>query len=500
MDNCNFIFGVGKMLKKVECFISWNDITALVDNDCSKQGKYYQGLQIIHPNELRNYNVNYIFISTKRDLDSLCNQIISMGIDPNKIICLGTYLLQYRKIDNPVIERFYYSDLKYAYDCAAEIGAENLLHVGDTLTEYGVSIRCDDRMARWYKHIRQEQGLLNFNKLVYTNGLYDAVFYRTQDIPLHKYNAAFLGFATSLSQQLFLSLLHALPVRYLIVRLTHKISAISDMIKKAKDEGCFVRRKLSYCATLLIVDKYPERNKDISIYIMKHKEFHMPITGIPEFKEIWAGNSSCVPKDALCDNVGDNISYLNVLLNECTGLYWIWKHSRSVYVGLCHYRRYFLYTDGVSGSVEHMLKPREALLYLVDYDIILLHHSSNYLRDGVLRCIEESVQTEAFTVGMNLVKRFISERQPDYIDSFERVMSGMVMFNCNMFITKKTIFDRYADWLFSFLIDAAKAFDPSGYDDYSKRIIGFIAERMLTVWLMKEDLKIKELPLWQVEG
>lgn len=73
-------------------------------------------------------------------------------------------------------------------------------------------------------------------------------------------------------------------------------------------------------------------------------------------------------------------------------------------------------------------------------------------------------------------------------------MNGHSAFLCNMFVTRREILNRYCEWLFSFLIEAAEAIDVEGYDSYSQRVIGFFAERMWTVWLRKNKLKIKELP------
>ena len=38
-----------------------------------------------------------------------------------------------------------------------------------------------------------------------------------------------------------------------------------------------------------------------------------------------------------------------------------------------------------------------------------------------------------------------------------------------------------------------------GQSDYSKRIIGFFAERMMTVWVIKNRLKVKELPYFTID-
>lgn len=47
------------------------------------------------------------------------------------------------------------------------------------------------------------------------------------------------------------------------------------------------------------------------------------------------------------DNIGENISELNPLLNEMTAIYWFWKNYRPLpdYVSFNHYRRLFKQTD-----------------------------------------------------------------------------------------------------------------------------------------------------------
>ena len=73
-----------------------------------------------------------------------------------------------------------------------------------------------------------------------------------------------------------------------------------------------------------------------------------------------------------------------------------------------------------------------------------------------------------------------------------------------MFVTRRDIFDAYCKWLFSFYLDATEEILRTvGLDEITgnpRRIIGFFSERMMTIWLWKNRLRIKELDFMFVEG
>lgn len=60
-------------------------------------------------------------------------------------------------------------------------------------------------------------------------------------------------------------------------------------------------------------------------------------------------------------------------------------------------------------------------------------------------------------------------------------------------IMPKSIYDCYCEWLFSILFEVLKDLDLSEYDKNSQRAVGFMAERLLTVWLLNQNYRIKEL-------
>ena len=78
-----------------------------------------------------------------------------------------------------------------------------------------------------------------------------------------------------------------------------------------------------------------------SIFVATHKKFEFPLPDnyIPILVGSYKFDLSIYQRD---DDGEFQISYKNKNYCELTGLYWIWKNIRTDYVGLCHYRRYFI--------------------------------------------------------------------------------------------------------------------------------------------------------------
>ena len=62
-----------------------------------------------------------------------------------------------------------------------------------------------------------------------------------------------------------------------------------------------------------------------------------------------------------------------------------------------------------------------------------------------------------------------------------------------MIIARNKIFDDYCEWLFSILDELENRVDTSEYDDYQKRVFGFISERLFNVYLHFNKLKFKSV-------
>lgn len=57
------------------------------------------------------------------------------------------------------------------------------------------------------------------------------------------------------------------------------------------------------------------------------------------------------------------------------------------------------------------------------------------------------------------------------------------------------MFDEYCEWLFNILFEVENRTDISNYDSYNKRLYGFLSERLINIWVMQQNLKVKEYPV-----
>ena len=68
-----------------------------------------------------------------------------------------------------------------------------------------------------------------------------------------------------------------------------------------------------------------------------------------------------------------------------------------------------------------------------------------------------------------------------------------------MFIMRKDVMDLYCEWLFPILFELEKRLDISSYSDYDARVFGFVSERLLDVWIDRQRIRYKEVPVFETE-
>ncbi len=227
---------------------------------------------------------------------------------------------------------------------------------------------------------------------------------------------------------------------------------------------------------------------DTRIYVITHKKCSLPEE--EGYYPLQVGASMHEDLGFEKDNTGDNISEKNDSYCELTGMYWIWKNITCDNVGICHYRRY--YSDENASRILHKHEFEELLK---NYDVLTAW--------SILTPVPLYPH---FTIthrspGMALCRREIEEYSPEYLEAFDRCMQGKLMTGGNMIVAKKAIFDEYCEWLFHILFRVEKEIHPELItDSYQKRIMGFLGERLMRVWLMMQDFRVKEVRMVQTDA
>ena len=235
-------------------------------------------------------------------------------------------------------------------------------------------------------------------------------------------------------------------------------------------------------------------DKRITMYVVTHKETN-DVYNEDIYRNIYVGK---VGKDhvELSDSTGINISDKNASYCELTAMYWVEKNDKtSEIVGISHYRRFFS-KNIISSIMKKKVKGRELNKLMNKYDILV--PTPTYTRK---ENIIEQYGKDHFKKDLLICGEIIEEKYPQYKSSFKKIINGHFYSQYNMIIAKKEIYSEYLIWLFDILFEAEKRIDTSQYDDYNKRIFGFLSERLFNVWLEKNGEKylVKYLPVYNTE-
>ncbi len=194
---------------------------------------------------------------------------------------------------------------------------------------------------------------------------------------------------------------------------------------------------------------------DFAIYVATHK--HLPpehVAKIPSgYRLIHSGRAISPDLGYPGDNIGDNISALNTYINENTAIYWMWKNISHSVIGLAHYRRFFTEDGDANFAYEKILTQEAALKLLDRYDILV---PPMYDKMTQAENFQAYCGADIAKFALAVVRKKIAQFQPDYLDAFDFVMDSAMFYNCNMFVTRRYVFNAYCTWLFSFFLDATR--------------------------------------------
>lgn len=243
-------------------------------------------------------------------------------------------------------------------------------------------------------------------------------------------------------------------------------------------------------------------HKNIKIMVATHKlyempsdEMYLPVHVGAEGKFDEQGNP--VDFGYIKDNTGDNISLKNYSFGTQTALYWGWKNLDVDYLGLIHYRRWFLNNKRDKDILSH----EELTCLLEKYRVIAPQKRHYYIETIFSHYV---ITLNGGEQQLRHTRKIIEEISPEYLSAYDSFMKKRSGYFFNLMILEKQLMNEYCEWLFKILFELENRVDVFGYSDFDKRYIGRISELLFNVWLIhqmeigaltKKD--IKELPFYE---
>ena len=215
------------------------------------------------------------------------------------------------------------------------------------------------------------------------------------------------------------------------------------------------------------------------IFVCTHKPFEPPKDSM--YIPLHVGHKGKKDLGYIGDDTGIEISEKNPYYSELTGLYWAAHNCCDVDIkGICHYRRYLINENGKvysSKEIENILS---------EYDLMttktLELRSAYYDGFGADHNLKDLI----------LAGEILKDKYPEYYETYQNLVHQNKTYFGNMIICRSELFDSYVDWLFSIFFEMEPQMDFTGYDDYRKRVFGFISEFLLKVYCIVNQLKVYE--------
>lgn len=220
--------------------------------------------------------------------------------------------------------------------------------------------------------------------------------------------------------------------------------------------------------------------------------------------------------DMIGDDTGDNISIRNSSYCELTGQYWAWKNDNlSDYIGFMHYRRFLNFNlnlnnvdKSIHGILEKSIGNNFATKYgltennieeiMRGYDAVIPEPFD--LREIGFDSVEQQYKLtpDHHARDYDIARQAVGEVHPSYSNYFEIMSSSALLYATNIFVFKRFLFDEYCEWLFPLLERIEELVDTSSYSVTERRVIGYLSERLFTVFILCKmdtcpDLRIKKL-------
>lgn len=178
-----------------------------------------------------------------------------------------------------------------------------------------------------------------------------------------------------------------------------------------------------------------------------------------------------------------DFSRRNALYGELSATYYVWKYGNYDVTGIFHYRR----TLGVTKEQLNLLSDKEIDVILPLPFVCYPDASGQYGR----YLLEADVE-----VMLDVIK----ENNPGGFEMCKNLLETPYLYNYNMLIARKEVFDDYCGWIFPILEETTHRCEMKKRNR-SARYIGRIGEILTSLYFMRNERKWKIVhaeKIWRV--
>lgn len=204
-------------------------------------------------------------------------------------------------------------------------------------------------------------------------------------------------------------------------------------------------------------------NIPVTIFICTHRPIENPIPMGPEYKIISQSREVVDSNHEVIYIDNDEFTKKHWrCYGEGCAMYYMYRHPEILgdIVGLAHYRRFLMAAVNHPRLIKRIVEEKGAFIQRP------FNHSGSYRGTNKGAMYEDHVKDEA-----DVLIDCVKEVAPEYLDSFNEMLSSKWQYACNLFLMKKEDFLEMAEMCFRILFhyDKKQGFKDN-YDVYVKML------------------------------
>jgi len=265
---------------------------------------------------------------------------------------------------------------------------------------------------------------------------------------------------------------------------------------------------------------------DVKVFVSHRIDTDSVVPDCPIYTPILCGAvfDESEHKEIQGDNTGDSISEKRPFYSEFTVQYWAWKNTVSDYIGLCHYRRYFSFSDRLFRVKKYdrmihvpLLDSRSIDRFCIsDYDRIIKTVGNNDAIiptpisvkqlptvNGIRNTVGEmwDAYTGFSSDGISfsqIILSYVEQAAPKYLEAACDYLNGEIHRGFNCYVMRRSLFCEMCEFQFGIMERFEEDFSVADMQ-MPERTVGYLGEALNGIFIhyliTVKGISYKELQL-----